>query len=120
ELAFVCELKIDGLAISIRYEDGRYVQAATRGDGRTGEDVTANVATISQIPQRLPKGAPRILEVRGEIYMALSAFQRRNGGQVEKGERLFVNPRNAAAGALRQKDAAVTAHRELALWSYQL
>jgi len=120
ELAFVCELKIDGLAISIRYEDGRYVQAATRGDGRTGEDVTANVATISQIPQRLPKGAPRILEVRGEIYMALSAFERLNQGQVEKGERLFVNPRNAAAGALRQKDAAVTAHRELALWSYQL
>lgn len=120
ELAYVCELKIDGLAISIRYEDGHYVQAATRGDGRTGEDVTANVRTIAQIPDRLPPGAPSVLEVRGEIYMAMTAFARLNERQTEAGERLFVNPRNAAAGALRQKDAAVTAERELALWSYQL
>jgi DNA ligase (NAD+) len=120
DLAFVCELKIDGLAISIRYEDGRYVQAATRGDGRTGEDVTANVRTIAQIPDRLPKGAPRVLEVRGEIYMALSAFKALNERQMAAEDRLFVNPRNAAAGALRQKDANVTAERELALWSYQL
>ena len=120
DLAFVCELKIDGLAISIRYEDGRYVQAATRGDGRTGEDVTANVRTIAQIPDRLPKGAPSVLEVRGEIYMALSAFKALNERQLAAEDRLFVNPRNAAAGALRQKDARITADRELALWSYQL
>ena len=120
ELAYVCELKIDGLAISIRYEDGRYVQAATRGDGRTGEDVTANVRTIAQIPDRLPPGAPSVLEVRGEIYMAMTAFARLNERQAAAEDRLFVNPRNAAAGALRQKDAAVTAERELALWSYQL
>jgi len=120
ELAFVCELKIDGLAISIRYEDGRYVQAATRGDGRTGEDVTANVRTIAQIPETLPKGAPSVLEVRGEIYMPLSAFKALNERQLAAEDRLFVNPRNAAAGALRQKDASITADRELALWSYQL
>ena len=119
-LAFVCELKIDGLAISIRYEDGRYVQAATRGDGRTGEDVTANVRTIAQIPETLPKGAPSVLEVRGEIYMPLSAFKALNERQLAAEDRLFVNPRNAAAGALRQKDASITADRELALWSYQL
>jgi DNA ligase (NAD+) len=120
ELAFVCELKIDGLAISIRYENGRYVQAATRGDGRTGEDVTANVRTIPQIPDQLPAGAPEVLEVRGEIYMSLTAFKALNERQLANEDRLYVNPRNAAAGALRQKDARITAERELALWSYQL
>jgi DNA ligase (NAD+) len=119
-LAFVCELKIDGLAVSVRYEDGRYVQAATRGDGRVGEDVTANVATIGAIPKRLGPAAPRVLEVRGEIYMALSAFAALNERQMAAELRLFVNPRNAAAGALRQKDASITASRELSLWSYQL
>jgi len=120
EVGYVCELKIDGLAISIRYEDGRYVRGATRGDGRTGEDVTENVRTVGQIPKSLGRGAPRVLEVRGEIYMALSAFRALNQRQEAAELRPFVNPRNAAAGALRQKDPRVTAERELALWSYQL
>jgi DNA ligase (NAD+) len=120
EVGYVCELKIDGLAISIRYEGGRFVRAATRGDGRTGEDVTANVATIDQVPTSLGKGAPDVVEVRGEVYMALSAFTRLNERQEAAELRPFVNPRNAAAGALRQKDPRITAQRELALWSYQL
>jgi DNA ligase (NAD+) len=120
EVGYVCELKIDGLAISIRYEDGRYVRAATRGDGRTGEDVTENVRTIAEIPDRLGRDAPPVLEVRGEIYMALSAFRALNERQLAAELRPFVNPRNAAAGALRQKDPRITAQRELALWSYQL
>jgi DNA ligase (NAD+) len=120
EVGYVCELKIDGLAISIRYENGRYARAATRGDGRTGEDVTENVRTLDQVPRRLGKGAPAVLEVRGEVYMALSAFRALNERQMEAGARPFVNPRNAAAGALRQKDPRVTASRELSLWTYQL
>ena len=120
EVGYVCELKIDGLAISIRYEDGRYVRAATRGDGRTGEDVTENVRTIGQVPDRLGPDAPPVLEVRGEIYMALSAFRALNERQLAAELRPFVNPRNAAAGALRQKDPRITAQRELAMWSYQL
>src|SRR5690606_307796 len=100
EVGYVCELKLDGLAISIRYEGGRYVRAATRGDGRTGEDVTPNVRTISQVPDRLPGDAPEVLEVRGEVYMALSAFRALNERQIAAGQRPFVNPRNAAAGAL--------------------
>jgi DNA ligase (NAD+) len=120
EVGYVCELKIDGLAISIRYEGGRYVRAATRGDGRTGEDVTENVRTIDQVPKDLGRGSPEVLEVRGEIYMALSAFRALNERQMAAELRPFVNPRNAAAGALRQKDPRITAERELALWSYQL
>jgi DNA ligase (NAD+) len=120
DLAFVCEPKFDGLAVSIRYEEGRYVQGATRGDGRTGEDVTENVRTITQVPERLGPGAPRVLEVRGEVYMPLSAFAALNERQMAAGERPYVNPRNAAAGALRQKDPKVTASRELAMWCYQL
>jgi DNA ligase (NAD+) len=116
----VTELKIDGLAISLRYEGGRFVQAATRGDGRTGEDVTANVATIGVIPHRLPAGAPEVIEVRGEIYMPIPVFEALNAAQMAAGERTYANPRNTAAGSLRQKDAAVTAGRELAFWSYQL
>jgi DNA ligase (NAD+) len=116
----VAELKIDGVAITLRYEGGRLVQAATRGDGRVGEDVTANVRTVESIPDRLPKGAPAVVEVRGEIYMPLEVFQRINEAQVEAGERTYANPRNTAAGSLRQKDAAITATRELAFWSYQL
>jgi DNA ligase (NAD+) len=119
-VGYVCEPKIDGLAISIRYEGGRFVQAATRGDGRTGEDVTANIATLAEVPDRLPAGAPSVLEVRGEVYMSLAAFEALNAGQVERELRPYVNPRNAAAGALRQKDPAVTASRELSLWCYQL
>jgi DNA ligase (NAD+) len=117
---YVTELKIDGVAISLLYEGGRLVQAATRGDGRAGEDVTANVATIEAIPERLPKGAPEVLEVRGEIYMSSTAFEALNAGRAEAGERLFINPRNSAAGSLRQKDPKVTASRELSIWTYQL
>jgi len=118
--ALVAELKIDGLAVSIRYEHGRLVQAATRGDGRVGEDVTANVRTIASVPQELPAGAPEVLEVRGEIYMPIATFTELNRAQAEAGERLYVNPRNTAAGSLRQKDASITASRRLAFWSYQL
>ncbi len=121
---FVCELKIDGLAMSLTYERGRYVQAATRGDGRTGEDVTANVATIAQVPERLAWPAslgpvPDLLEVRGEVYLAVSVFDALNRRQLEQGQRTFANPRNAAAGSLRQKDPKVTAGRELAFFAYQ-
>ena len=117
---YVCELKIDGLAMSLRYEGGRFVQAATRGDGRVGEDVTANVATIAGLPRRLPDGAPEVLEVRGEVYMSLASFDALNERAEQAGQPRFANPRNAAAGSLRQKDARVTASRELSFWCYQL
>ena len=120
EVVYDCELKIDGLAMSLLYEKGRFVQAATRGDGVTGEDVTANVATIAVLPQRLSGDAPDLVEVRGEIYMAISAFEELNATRVAAGERPFDNPRNAAAGSLRQKDPAVTAQRQLGFWAYQL
>ncbi len=123
DTAFVCELKIDGLAISLTYRDGIFVQAATRGDGRTGEDVTANVATIAAVPSHLLPEAgtpPAIIEVRGEVYMPISAFEDLNRRQAEAGERLFVNPRNSAAGSLRQKDPSVTATRALSFWAYQV
>jgi DNA ligase (NAD+) len=116
---YVCELKIDGLAMSIRYERGRLVQAATRGDGRVGEDVTANVATIAAVPHVL-RGAPEVLEVRGEVYMPIPAFEELNRRQAEAGLKRFANPRNSAAGSLRQKDPAITASRELSMWCYQL
>lgn len=126
---FVCELKIDGLALSLRYENGRLVQAATRGDGKVGEDVTANVRTIGAIPQRLD-ATPAVLEVRGEVYMSKAAFERlreakmqENESRVAEGRKpqpVPANPRNAGAGSLRQKDAAVTATRELSVWTYQL
>lgn len=118
--ALVTELKIDGLAISLRYEGGRFVQAATRGDGRTGEDVTANVRTIDVIPYELPAGGPEVIEVRGEIYMPIPVFEALNDAQLAAGERTYANPRNTAAGSLRQKDPEVTASRGLAFWSYQL
>ena len=120
---FVCELKIDGLAMSLRYEHGKYVQAATRGDGRVGEDVTANVATIGVFPQQLKvaRGAvPEVVEVRGEVYMPIAGFERLNAAADAAGGRRFVNPRNAAAGSLRQKDPQITAKRELSFWAYQL
>jgi DNA ligase (NAD+) len=120
DVGFVCELKIDGLAISLRYEGGRLVQGATRGDGRIGEDVTANVAVIDAVPERLPADAPTVLEVRGEVYMPLAVFERINAAQTEAGLARYANPRNTAAGSLRQKDASVTAGRGLAFWSYQL
>lgn len=117
---FVCELKIDGLAVSLRYEGGRLVQGATRGDGRTGEDVTANLRTIDVIPDRLGRGAPAVLEVRGEVYLPLAAFAAINAAQEAAGLPTYANPRNTAAGSLRQKDPSVTASRRLAFWSYQL
>ena len=121
---FACELKIDGLAMSLRYERGRYVQAATRGDGRVGEDVTANVATIGVVPKQLKsrsgQAVPEVVEVRGEIYMTIAGFERLNAAADAVGGRRFVNPRNSAAGSLRQKDPQVTAKRELAFWGYQL
>ncbi|MCU1361468.1 MAG: ligA, partial [Ilumatobacteraceae bacterium] len=117
---FVCELKIDGLAMSLRYEQGQFVQAATRGDGRVGEDVTANVATIGSLPRKLAKGAPPIVEVRGEVYMPLTSFEALNERAAQAGQPRFANPRNAAAGSLRQKDPRITASRVLEFWSYQL
>ncbi len=123
DTAFVCELKIDGLAMSLRYERGRFVQAATRGDGRTGEEVTANVATIADVPARLSDKVgppPDVIEVRGEVYMPASAFEDLNRRQQEAGQRLFVNPRNSAAGSLRQKDPGITASRALSFWAYQV
>ncbi len=143
QVSYVCELKIDGLAISTRYEDGTLVQAATRGDGRVGEDVTPNVATIAQLPKSLlgtVKGKagnakdktalPLVLEVRGEVYMPFAAFEKLKAEKEEENRRrtqegrapvsIPVNPRNAGAGSLRQKDSRVTASRDLAIWCYQL
>ncbi|MEP7114825.1 MAG: NAD-dependent DNA ligase LigA, partial [Ilumatobacteraceae bacterium] len=117
---FVCELKIDGLAMSLRYERGKFVQAATRGDGRVGEDVTANVATIASLPKQLRKGAPDVVEVRGEVYMPIASFEALNERAAAAGQPRFANPRNAGAGSLRQKDPRVTASRELSFWCYQL
>jgi DNA ligase (NAD+) len=120
-IRFVCEPKMDGLAISLLYEGGRLTRGATRGDGVTGEDVTANVATIASIPKRLTTDTPPArLEVRGEVFMPLKAFEELNQRQGDAGGRLFANPRNAAAGSLRQKDARVTASRELDIFCYQL
>lgn len=117
---FVCELKFDGLAISVRYENGSLVQAATRGNGTVGEDVTANVRGVGGVPFELGPGAPEVLEVRGEIYLAISEFNRLNEGLLAAGEPLYKNPRNTAAGSLRQKDASVTAGRNLSWFAYQL
>ncbi len=119
-IAYVGEPKLDGLAISLLYEDGKLVRAATRGNGETGEDVTANVRTISDVPERFTgKDLPSQLEVRGEVFMPLASFEELNRRQEEAELRLFANPRNAAAGALRQIDPAVTASRQLALFCYQ-
>jgi DNA ligase (NAD+) len=122
DVQFVCEPKIDGLAISLLFEQGRLVRAATRGDGEVGEDVTTNVRTIEAIPHRLDGKTtpPAVLEVRGEVYMPISAFEELNRRQAKEGGKVFVNPRNAAAGSLRQKDAAITAERDLSFWAYQL
>ena len=123
---YVAELKFDGLAMSLRYEHGVLMQAATRGDGETGEDVTQNIRTIKQIPLRLSKDAPSVLEVRGEVYMrrndfeALNERQREKISQGMKGEKTFVNPRNAAAGAVRQLDSSIAAQRPLSFFAYGL
>lgn len=118
--AYTCELKFDGLALSIRYEDGVLVRAATRGDGTTGEDVTHSVKTIADVPHTLPGSAPAVVEVRGEAYLRLSAFKRLNEAQAAAGLDLYVNPRNTAAGSIRQKEAEAAASRGLSFWPYQL
>ena len=119
-VAYVAEPKFDGLAMNLRYESGVLVQAATRGDGEVGEDVTQNVRTIGQIPLRLPADAPSILEVRGEVYMRRDDFETLNQNQRERGQKTFVNPRNAAAGAVRQLDPAIAAQRPLSFFAYGL
>ena len=117
-VAYMAELKFDGLAVSLRYEHGALTVAATRGDGETGEDVTANVRTIGAIPAKLRRQAPPVLEVRGEIYMTRADFARLNERQEAAGQKRYVNPRNTAAGAVRQLDPAMTAQRPLAFFSY--
>ncbi|MDD0837505.1 NAD-dependent DNA ligase LigA [Curvibacter sp. HBC61] len=117
---YVAELKFDGLAMNLRYENRVLVQAATRGDGELGEDVTHNIRTIGQIPLRLPDDAPPVLEVRGEVYMRRPDFERLNEAQRARGDKLFVNPRNAAAGAVRQLDSNIAAQRPLSFFAYGL
>ncbi len=119
EIAYSCEAKIDGLSISLRYEDGEFVQGATRGDGTTGEDVTANLKTIKDIPHKLKgRGVPKAFDVRGEVYMERKAFLELNARQVAAGEKAYVNPRNTAAGSLRQLNPAITAERPLRFFAY--
>ncbi|HED38962.1 MAG TPA: NAD-dependent DNA ligase LigA [Chromatiales bacterium] len=118
-VTYCAEPKLDGLAVSLRYEDGRLIRAATRGDGRVGEEITQNIRTISSVPLCLIGSSwPRILEVRGEVYMPRAGFEALNRRQLEKGDKPFVNPRNAAAGSLRQLDPRVTATRPLAIYCY--
>ena len=116
----VCELKIDGLAVSLVYENGVLVQGATRGNGVTGEDVTRNLRTIRTIPLELREGAPEYLEVRGEVYLPIAEFQRLNEERAERGEPLYANPRNTGAGSIRQLDPKVTAARKMRIWVYSL
>jgi DNA ligase (NAD+) len=119
-IEYAVELKFDGLAMSLRYENHILVRAATRGDGAIGEDVTSNIRTIGQVPLRLPQHAPSVLEVRGEVYMGRADFARLNERQIAAGQKPFVNPRNAAAGTVRQLDASIAASRPLRFFAYSL
>ncbi|HEV2284650.1 MAG TPA: NAD-dependent DNA ligase LigA, partial [Steroidobacteraceae bacterium] len=118
ELEYMAEPKLDGLAIAVLYRDGLLAQAATRGDGVTGEDVTANVRTVRQVPHRLSGRVPPLIEVRGEVFMPLKGFERMNARARARGEKVFVNPRNAAAGSLRQLDPRISAARPLDAFFY--
>ena len=118
EPRYVTELKIDGLAVSLRYERGRFVRGATRGNGTIGEDVTANLRTVRSIPERLSGDYPEVLEARGEVYIPLDRFEEFNGRQEAEGKRPFANPRNLAAGSIRQLDPRITAERPLAIFCY--
>lgn len=120
EIALLAEQKIDGLSCALHYKNRKLVQAATRGDGLTGEDITLNVLTIDDIPKILPSNAPKTLEVRGEIYMRRSDFQALNAAQEAKGEKVFANPRNAAAGSVRQLDSSITAARPLRFFAFDI
>src|SRR5688500_10287821 len=118
DIGYVCELKIDGLAINLTYQDGRFVTGATRGDGTVGEDVTANLRTIKSIPLTLREKIAGRVDVRGEVSLPTAAFDATNQERAERGEALFANPRNAAAGAVRQLAPSATSKRNLTMWSY--
>ena len=120
EFQLVCELKIDGLAVSLTYENGIFVRGATRGDGSVGEDITQNLKTIKTIPLSLLQGAPEQLEVRGEVYLPIPEFQRMNEELAAKGDQLYMNPRNTGAGSVRNLDPKVTAARNMEIWVYSL
>ena len=119
-VAYVCELKIDGLAVSLHYEHGAFVRAGTRGDGLVGEEVTPNIGTIRSVPRRLRGAPPEILDVRGEVYLSKGEFEKLNASRKARGEPLFANPRNAASGGLRQKDPRLTAERRLSFFAYAI
>ena len=117
-IEYVTEPKVDGLAISLVYEDGKLVRGATRGDGEIGEDVTQNLKTIGEIPQEIGPDAPPLVEVRGEVYLPLAGFARLNEEQAAAGQKTYANPRNSAAGSLRQLNPEVTRSRPLSIWCY--